>query len=105
MPEPRTWISLLIGLIGGIAFAVWSRRAKIKRRRLLLDAILKLEPNASTLAIGQEVEGGIQFGGIYTELDSMHREGILTMRVERGGTERGNRDRVFYSIARKALEE
>lgn len=104
-PEPEMWTAFPIGIVGGIVLAVWSRRAKIKRRRLLLEAIRKLEPNASTLEIGREVEGGIQLGGIYIELDSMHRDGILTMRTEPGGPERGFRDRAFYSIARKALEE
>lgn len=102
---PETWISVLLGIIGGIAISAWARKAKVKRRRLLLEAIRKLEPNASTLAIGQEVEGEFHPGWIYSELDSMREEGMLIMCSKTGGPERGFRDRVFYSITRKALEE
>lgn len=95
----ETWISVLIGIVGGIAISTWARKAKVKRRRLLLEAIRKLEPNASTLAIGHEVEGEFNSGWIYSELDSMREEGMLIRRSTAGGPERGFRDRVFYSIA------
>ena len=55
-PEPGTWISLLIGLIGGIAFVVWSRQAKIKRRLQLWFA---MPPIFLPYTGGEKGAGGI----------------------------------------------
>jgi len=105
-PEPGTWgVVAIVAIVAWVVASIQSGKKKGDRWKILFATVEYLQPEASTLAIIRAVKDVIPSGAVYVELSAMHEKGILSMRTEHGGPERGFRDRVFYSIARKALEE
>ncbi len=94
----ETWPAIaIVAIMAWVVAAIRGGKKKGERWKILFATVEYLQPEASTLAIIRAVNDVIPSGAVYVELAAMNEKGILVMRTEPGGQERGFRDRVFYS--------
>lgn len=77
--------------------------------KTILQIIRDLDGDGYGVTIRQEIEkrtgGRISIGSLYCALDDLEESGMITSRIEKGGVERGYRDKKLYWLTGHGLAE